>query len=88
MEKTTIKSGSGRFYGVINSESQPGKILNVWDEDILLLHAELDEAFELMDRYEINEETGEEEFHPGPNLAFVQNLQIETDGKDLTMFWQ
>lgn len=88
MDKTTIKSGPGRLYGVINPEAQPSKILNVWDEDILLLRVELDEAFELVDRYEVNEETGEEEFHPGPNLAFVQSLQIETDGKDLTVFWQ
>lgn len=89
MNKTTIKSGPGRLNGVINPEAQPGKTCKIYDGDnILLMHIELDEAFELVDRYVINEETGEEEFKPGPNLAFVHALQVETDGKDLAFYWQ
>lgn len=87
--RTTIKPGTGALYGVINPDAQPGKTLKIYDGDnILLMHIKLDEAFELVDRYILNEETGEEEFHPGPNLAFMHNLQVETDGKDLTFLWK
>jgi len=88
LNRTTIKAGLGRLYGVINPEDQPGKILKMWDGDILLAHLELDKAFNLTDRFEIDEDTGEEIFKPGLHLAFTRDLQIETDGKDLDLSWQ
>lgn len=88
MDKTTIKSGPGRLYKVFNPIEQPGKTLVIRDgEDITIAHLQLDEIFE---HVQIDEDTGEEVKVPGLvlDIVFTHSLQTETDGKDLTLFWQ
>ena len=87
MNRTILKSGPGRLYKVFNDEEQPGKILSIYDGDILLFRSSLDTIFK---RIELSEETGEEVEIPGIilNLAFTQSLQIETSGEDIAMEWR
>lgn len=82
MNKTIIKSGPGRLYGVSNPEPQPGKMFKAYDGDTVLLILQLDNAFPAY-------EDIFGDLHPGieANLVF-NSLQVETDGKDVNVHWQ